>query len=233
MSAGPCLQAPPHDHSNKDTHIIKLQSDVGRLESKTDELRAEISSLKVSVINNNSSVVDINDVALSKLTNLLKNSNCDTIVDQTVIPNVESNCSIREMLSEGTTNLVSSVKQTKQSVTTKPIDEILITNISRDPKCDIEKSAFAVLEYVLPAIAKEDIVSCRIANRKDDKACNKRPSPLFIKCRSPDLVTKIISAKQRINLFCTRDLNLSSFNDEERSSIFGGYIYIAFLNVCS
>ena len=108
--------------------------------------------------------------------------------------------------------------------------EIVMTNIISDCDFDHKQSALAVLKSVLPSISADDIVSCRLAVRKEKGSSaitsNTRPSPIFVKMRSHSLVRNIIAAKKTINLLHTSDLEASTLSELEPSKIIATNIYI-------
>ena len=108
--------------------------------------------------------------------------------------------------------------------------EIVLTNIMNDCDFDHKRSALAILRTVLPTVTAEDIVSCRLAGRREkgssDITSYTRPPPIFVKMRSSSLVRNVIAAKKRVNLLHTSDLEPSSLRELESSKLITTNIYI-------
>ena len=108
--------------------------------------------------------------------------------------------------------------------------EIIMSNIIKDCNFDHKRTARAVIKSILPSITAEDIVSCRLAARREkgssDITSNTRPPPIFVKLRSSSLVQDIIAAKKQLNLLHTSDLEPSSLSELEPSKIIATlYVY--------
>ena len=109
------------------------------------------------------------------------------------------------------------VKKSSDYVTPSVQSQVVITNFIDKQDFNCSKTAFAVINTILPTTTLDDIVSCHpnvsknFKNRmgSSDSANTIRPTSLFVKLQSTSLVQDIIKAKRQYNLLHTRDLDPS------------------------
>ena len=112
--------------------------------------------------------------------------------------------------------------------------QVVITNFIDKQNFNCSKTAFAVINTILPTTTLDDIVSCHPNVSKNFKnrmgssysANTIRPTSLFVKLRSLSLVKNIIKAKRQYNLLHTPDLDPSILDQGDFSSIVSTNIYI-------
>ena len=128
------------------------------------------------------------------------------------------------------------IVKTSSGYVTPSVDQsqVVITNFIDKQDFNCSKTAFAVINTILPTTTLDDIVSCHpnvsknFKNRmgSSDSANTIRPTSLFVKLRSTSLVKDIIKAKRQYSLLHTRDLDPSILDQGDSSSIVSTNIYI-------
>lgn len=215
----------------------------------SDELATRVSTLEKTLVSQNNLLDELNNRCKllleqnNELKDTLKNNlNCKQCSDRARTTNMTQKLKSRDSGSNASVNLDVSASQPHPSASvcapetrSRPISdsdhELVITNIIRDCEFDHKKTALTVLRSVLPSISAEDVVSCRLAARKDRNSPNiknnTRAPPLFVGMKTKRILNKVIAAKKKINLLNTCDLDLSALGQIDSSNIINSNIYIS------
>ena len=246
VSQQDCIASKLAEIAGSLTVLPSITQRISVLESKVDALQALLAERTIQLCAAEKECellrekIDKSDVIIAKLVELESAHACNNRVPSSRVKahpppsrETEDKCNNLVNKSFKIKNPLYSVSSSSIADATNSADsqcEIVMTNIVGDCNFDHKRSALAVFKSILPSISADDIVSCRLAVRKEKGSSvmtsNTRPSPIFVKMRSQSLVRNIIAAKKTINLLHTCDLEASTLSELEPSKIIVTNIYI-------